>query len=171
MSLHQLDDSERAGVAALEGYGILDTPNEPEFDEIVREAAAIFHTPIALISLLDENRQWFKAKVGMEASETPRSISFCTHAIRGHGVFSVPDTTRDERFASNPLVTEDPGIRSYAGAPLKTVDGIRMGTLCVLDTEPGRVLTTEEQALLHELADRVVLAMEHRRATMTAGNA
>jgi GAF domain-containing protein len=163
MSLHQLDDSDRAGVAALSGYGILDTPNEPEFDEIVREAARTFGTPIALISLLDENRQWFKAKVGLEPSETPRSISFCTHAIRGQGVFSVPDTTVDDRFSSNPLVTGDPGIRSYAGAPLRTPDGVGFGTLCVIGTQPGRVLTAEETVKLESLAVKVMEAMERRR--------
>ncbi len=163
MSLHQLDDSDRAGVAALSGYGILDTPNEPEFDEIVREAARTFGTSIALISLLDENRQWFKAKVGLEPSETPRSISFCTHAIRGQGVFSVPDTTVDDRFSSNPLVTGDPGIRSYAGAPLRTPDGVGFGTLCVIGTQPGRVLTAEETVKLESLAVKVMEAMERRR--------
>ncbi len=163
MSLHQLDDSDRAGVAALSGYGILDTPNEPEFDAIVREAAETFGTPIALISLLDENRQWFKAKIGLEPSETPRSISFCTYAIRGQGVFSVPDTTADDRFSSNPLVTGDPGIRSYAGAPLRTPDGLSFGTLCVIGTQPGRILTLEEQAKLESLAGKVMEAMERRR--------
>ena len=171
MSLHQLNDTERAGVTALSGYGILDTPNEPEFDAIVREAAQTFQTPIALISLLDENRQWFKAKIGLEPSETPRSISFCTHAIRGHGVFSVPDATQDDRFAANPLVTGDPSIRYYAGAPLKTSSGIRMGTLCVIDTRPGRVLTADEEAKLESLAARVVEAMERRRRRNTSAAA
>lgn len=168
MSLHQLTDSERDGVEALVGYGILDTPNEPEFDAIVIEAAAALGAPIALISLLDENRQWFKAKVGLAIDETPRSISFCTFAIRGHGVFSVPDTTVDDRFSSNPLVTGNPNIRSYAGAPLKTSSGIRMGTLCVLDTTAGRTPGAAEQAKLMELADRVVAAMERRRITRDA---
>ncbi|SEN76140.1 GAF domain-containing protein [Sphingomonas gellani] len=162
-SRHQLDEAEKQGLSALAGYGILDTPNEPEFDAIVKEAARTFDFPIALISLLDENRQWFKAKVGLEPSEIPRSISFCTHAVRGSGVFSVADTTQDERFASNPLVTGSPNIRSYAGAPLKTSNGSRVGTLCVIDTRVGRSLTPAEQVRLEELANRVVNAMERRR--------
>lgn len=168
MSLHQLSDSEREGVAALAGYGILDSPNEPEFDEIVREAAATLGMPIALISLLDENRQWFKAKVGLQPSETPRSISFCTHAVRGSDVFVVPDTTRDDRFASNPLVTGDPNIRAYAGAPLKTPSGARIGTLCVIDTKARRTLDPAETSKLEQLAERVMEAMERRRQVKAA---
>ena len=118
---------EQARLAALKGYGVLDTPNEAEFDDIVREAARVLGTPIALISLIDADRQWFKAKVGLEASEAPRSISFCTHAIRGPDILVVEDATEDDRFASNPLVTGDPHIRFYAGTPLKTPGGKRIG--------------------------------------------
>lgn len=160
-----MDDqsNESAQVAALKGYGVLDTPNEAEFDAIVREAALVLGTPIALISLLDENRQWFKAKVGLEPRETPRSISFCTHAIRGSDVFVVEDATKDERFSNNPLVTGNPSIRFYAGAPLKTSSGMRIGTLCVIDSKPHPALTTFETLQLSALADRTMAAMEKRK--------
>ena len=114
-----IDEGRR--IDALKGYGILDTPNEPEFDRIVQEAAAMLGAPIALISLVDEHRQWFKAKLGLEPDEMPRSISFCTHAIHGSDMMVVEDAAEDARFAANPLVTGDPGIRFYAGTPLKNV--------------------------------------------------
>ncbi len=151
-------------MAALTSYGVLDTPNEAEFDAIVREAAKAMRAPIALISLLDDNRQWFKAKVGLEPSETPRSISFCTHAIRGGDVMVVPDARQDDRFAANPLVTGSPNIRFYAGAPLKTASGMRIGTLCVLDDKPRAQLTERQKAMLETLAERTMQAMEERRA-------
>ncbi len=156
--------SEGARVSALRGYGVLDTPNEAAFDEIVREAASVLGTPIALISLIDENRQWFKAKVGLEPSETPRSISFCTHAIRGADVFVVQDATKDERFSANPLVTGDPSIRFYAGAPLKTASGSRIGTICVIDSKAHLALTDRQKADLEALAERTVKLMEVRKA-------
>lgn len=102
---------EMARLAVLRGYGILDTPNEPEFDRLVRRVAHMFNMPIALISFLDETRSWFKARYGLDSSETPSAISFCTHAIKGAEVFIVPDATLDERFACNPLVTGHPHIR------------------------------------------------------------
>ena len=154
---------DRPRVSALNSYGVLDTPNEAEFDAIVREAARILRTPIALISLIDENRQWFKAKVGLEASETPRSISFCTHAIRGPDVFVVEDATKDERFFTNPLVTGDPSIRFYAGAPLKTRSGMRIGTLCVIDSKAHPALSDRQIADLEALAERTMLEMEARK--------
>ena len=161
---HRPDDRPR--IAALNSYGVLDTPNEVEFDAIVREAARILRTPIALISLIDENRQWFKAKVGLEASETPRSISFCTHAIRGPDVFVVEDASKDARFSANPLVTGDPSIRFYAGAPLKTASGMRVGTLCVIDSKVHPALTERQKTDLEALADRTMKAMEARRARL-----
>lgn len=163
------DDSAR--ILALKGYGVLDTPNEAQFDEIVREAAKVLRTPIALISLIDENRQWFKAKVGLEASETPRSISFCTHAIRGPDVFVVEDATKDDRFFDNPLVTGDPSIRFYAGTPLKTSTGKRIGTLCVIDSKPHGALTESEIKQLAALADRTMAALESRRERMERSTA
>ena len=158
-------------MSALKGYGVLDTPNEAEFDKIVREAAAILGTPIALISLIDENRQWFKAKLGLEASETPRSISFCTHAIRGPEVFVVEDATKDDRFSTNPLVTGDPNIRFYAGTPLKTSSGKRIGTLCVIDSKPHGALTEGETKRLVALADRTIAALDTRNERMARSRA
>jgi len=153
----------RDGLAAVRGYGVLDSPNEPEFDAIVREAAALLGTPIALVSLIDENRQWFKAKVGLEASETPLSISFCTHAVQGAGVFEVTDAASDPRFRDNPLVTGDPGIRFYAGAPLRTPGGARIGTLCVIDGKPRPEMSAGDKVKLIRLAERVVTALEMRK--------
>lgn len=154
---------DRPRLAALNSYGLLDTPNEAEFDEIVHEAAKALRTPVALISLIDENRQWFKAKVGLEATETPRTISFCTHAIRGSGILVVEDATTDDRFSSNPLVTGDPNIRFYAGAPLKTSSGMRIGTLCVIDSTARAAPSERQMARLQELADLTVLRMEERK--------
>jgi GAF domain-containing protein len=163
----QNDSDDRSRVAALKSYGVLDTPNEVEFDAIVREAARILRTPVALISLVDENRQWFKAKVGLDASETPRSISFCTHAIRGPDVFVVEDASKDDRFSSNPLVTGDPSIRFYAGAPLKTASGMRIGTLCVIDSKAHPALTDRQRAELQALADRTMLEMDARKKRLS----
>lgn len=147
----------------MNSYGVLDTPNEPEFDKIVREAAASLGVPIALVSLLDENRQWFKAKVGITANETPLSMSFCTHAVQQNGVFEVPDATRDPRFAKNPLVTGEPNIRFYAGVPLRTQNGGRIGTICVIDSKPRAGLSIREQDYLIALAERVMMLLEDRR--------
>lgn len=155
---------EQRQASALRGYGILDSPNEPEFDRIVIEAAALAHTPIALISLLDEHRQWFKARVGLTASETPLAISFCTHAIRGEGeVFEVVDVAADARFRDNPLVTGRPNIRFYAGAPLKSPSGERIGTLCVIDDKPRAGLSPVQKHALSQLARRTVATMEARK--------
>lgn len=160
-----MDKSEEAKrLGELHGYGVLDSPNEAEFDAIVREAARMIGTPIALISLIDENRQWFKAKVGLEPAETPRSISFCTHAIQGTEVFEVSDAREDGRFAGNPLVTGDPNIRFYAGAPLRTSTGRRIGTLCVIDSKARSPLSPEQSAALTALADKTIEALERRKA-------
>jgi GAF domain-containing protein len=161
-------DGETARLKALHGYGVLDTPNEAEFDAIVREAAKALGTPVALISLIDEHRQWFKAKVGLEPAETPRSISFCTHAIRGTEVMVVEDARNDARFADNPLVTGDPNIRFYAGAPLKTRDGQRIGTLCVIDTAVHGPPSAADRTKLEALAARTVQAFERRAARRSA---
>jgi GAF domain-containing protein len=155
------DDQRRA--ATLGGYGVLDSPNEPEFDAIVRAAAAELRVPMALISLSDEHRQWFKAKIGLKASETPLSVSFCTHAIRDSGVFEVEDARDDRRFRDNPLVTGQPNIRFYAGAPLTTSSGTRIGTLCVMDREARTALKPSQRERLAALADRVMEVLEERR--------
>jgi diguanylate cyclase (GGDEF)-like protein len=159
----QTGPDETARLQALRQYGILDTPAEPKFDRIVRLAARLLDMPISLVSLVDETRQWFKAKIGLDASETPRSMAFCAHAIQGEDVMVVEDAGRDPRFVENPLVTGDPLIRFYDGAPLTTDDGYKLGTLCVIDRVP-RQLTLEQTMLLEDLAGLVVDEMELRRA-------
>jgi PAS domain S-box-containing protein len=154
------EESDR--LAALARYAILDTTAEDAFDELVQLASTICGAPIALVSLVDATRQWFKARVGLDVSQTPREISFCTHAIRQHDLFIVHDARTDPRFADNPLVTGDPHIRFYAGAPLTTPDGFNLGTICVIDREP-RVLTETQQQALSALARQVVVQLELRR--------
>ena len=124
---------------------------------------------MALISLIDEDRQWFKSHFGLEASETPLDISFCRHAIEEPTVFVVPDATKDARFAQNPIVTGDPGIRFYAGAPLKSPRGAQIGTLCVVDQLPRRPLRPTEEQMLADLAAIVIDQMELRLALRRAG--
>lgn len=149
-------------MAELRGYGILDTANEPVFDELVKSAARTFTAPIALISLIDEHRQWFKARHGLRPEQTARTISFCIHAIEGSDVFVVPDATRDERFAGNPLVVGAPNIRFYAGAPLSTPSGQRIGTLCVIDTSPRAEFSPAARRILQRMAREVMQAVENR---------
>src|ERR1700722_12799481 len=150
-------------LAALEGYAIMDTAPEQEFDDLVRVAAQVCGAPIALVSLVDSERQWFKAALGIEAKQTPRDIAFCAHAIQHRGVFMVEDATKDARFANNPLVTGDTGLRFYPGQPLETPEGFPLGTLCVLDTEP-RSLTADQQFALKTLARQVASQLELRKA-------
>ena len=150
-------------LAALDSFQILDTKEEIDFDEIVDLASKICNKPISLISLVDDKRQWFKAKVGLNVSETPVEIAFCKHAIEHNNLFLIEDATLDERFKNNPLVTNHPDIRFYAGTPLTTSDGHNIGTLCVLDNKPGQI-TTEQQEALYILGKQVMKQLELRRA-------
>lgn len=143
-------------------YDVLDTVPEELFDDLADLAAVICDAPIALISLVDEDRQWFKSRVGTSVKETSRDISFCAHAIMRQDLFIVPDATKDERFRNNPLVTGQPKIRFYAGAPLITPDGHALGTLCVLDKKP-RQLRPDQKRALEVLARHVMTQLELRR--------
>jgi PAS domain S-box-containing protein len=150
---------------ALARYEILDTPREPEFDDVVRLAANVLDAPIAVVNLIAEGRQWFKAELGIGANELPLDVSICAHAMLQPGIFVVPDTTSDARFACNPLVTGEPGLRFYAGALLVTPEGLPLGTLCVLDTKPRPGGITDHQRLaLEVLARQVMTQLELRRA-------
>ncbi|MGZ9733822.1 PAS domain S-box protein [Flavobacterium sp. GNP002] len=154
------NESER--LTALESYSIMDTLPEKEYDAITQLASYICGTPIALVSLLDKERQWFKSSVGLGASETPREISFCQYAIMGEEVYEVANALENKLFAANPLVTGNPDIRFYAGAPLKDSDGFNLGSLCVIDTVP-RTLSTEQKNALKLLANQVVLLLQLRK--------
>ncbi len=154
--------NEDARVIALDKYAILDTDPEQFFDDLTLLASHVCNTPIALISLVDEDRQWFKSRVGLDASETSRDIAFCSTAILQSDVFVVPDALADERFRDNPLVVSDPHIRFYAGAPLINEDGYALGTLCVVDRAP-RELAPEQKEALKALSRLVLAQLEFRR--------
>lgn len=160
--------SEMARLAALRSFGVLDTAPENDYDDLTRLAAAICHTPMALISLVDEDRQWFKSRLGLEAQETPLSLSFCRHALaRPDEIMMVPDARKDARFQNHPLVVGEPHIRFYAGAPLVTDEGFALGTLCVIDFVP-RELADAQCDALKILARQVMTQLELRRALRRA---
>ena len=153
---------EAARIAALNRYAILDTEPEQSFDDLVILAAYVCKTPMAMLSLVDEHRQWFKSKVGVQVRETPREVSICSHAIRQEDLFVVPDTLEDPRFRENVLVVGEPRIRFYAGAPLVNEDGFALGTLCVVDREP-RELDEDQRSALMSLRRLALAQMELRQ--------
>ncbi len=155
------EESDR--LKALEAYDILDTPLEKDFDDIARVAALVLKMPISVVNFIAEKRQWFKAEVGLGVRETPLDVAICTHAILQRGLFVVPDTTLDERFRDNPLVTGEPHLRFYAGALLETPEGLPLGTMCVLDYQP-REFSEQEGFVLQSLARQVMTQLELRRA-------
>ncbi len=165
-----LPTREEERLAVLRDYKILDTPSEEAYDDITALAAFICGVPIALISLVDADRQWFKSKVGIDISETKRDVSICAHAILNQGITVIRDTREDPRFASNPLVTLTPAIRFYAGVPLRAADNHPIGTLCVIDHQP-RDLSDAQIRTLEALARQVVLQLELRRSSALLADA
>ena len=155
----KIPENENSRLHDLYESGLLDTPREVEFDEIVELASSLCNMPISLITLIDSNRQWFKASTGIDVTETSRDVSFCSHAILQDQLFEVPDTMEDNRFSDNPFVINEPGIRFYAGMPLVTSSGSRLGTLCVLDKTPGH-LTGKQKFGLKVLANNVIKITE-----------
>ena len=150
MTAPAIPENEEERIDTLHALEVLDTEPEERFDRLTRLARRLFGVPIALVSLIDEHRQWSKSAQGVERSESPREISFCGHAILGEDVLLIPDTQRDERFRDNPHVTGEPNIRFYAGCPLKAPNGSKLGTLCIIDLEP-RDFGEEEKNLLRDL--------------------
>ncbi|MEL7450198.1 MAG: sensor domain-containing diguanylate cyclase [Pseudomonadota bacterium] len=154
MKKPRIPDNEAARVLALRKLQLLDTQSEERFDRITRTAKRLFDVDTCLVSLVDSDRQWFKSRQGLDATETPREISFCGHAILEQQILVVEDATQDPRFFDNPLVTGDPGIRFYAGVPLHSPDGYHVGTLCLIHGEP-RTCSAEDEASLQDLAGLV----------------
>ncbi|GAA2641203.1 GAF domain-containing sensor histidine kinase [Paractinoplanes durhamensis] len=164
-----LPDNETDRLSALYALDILDSAPEQDFDDIVQLASNVCGTPMSLVTLVDTDRQWFKARVGTDLTETSRDLSFCAHAILGRDLLVVPDATKDARFADNPSVDMEGGIRFYAGAPLVTTDGYALGTLCVIDNSPRSVGVEQLQAL-RALARQVTSQMELRRHSVALAN-
>jgi len=161
MKLAPIPENDDARLKSLEDMEILSTPREADLDRITRTAQRYFNTEIALISLVDKERQWFKSRYGIDVTETPRDISFCGHAIMGDDTFVVENATGDERFCDNPLVTEGPEIRFYAGQPLTNTEGFRIGTLCVISAEP-REVSQDDREVLMDLGRMIEIVLENR---------
>jgi len=157
-------DCEARRLEALRAYHVLDSAREQAYDDITKLASFICETPVAMISLVDDCRQWFKSKTGTETQETSRDVAFCAHTILDSHVFVVPDASNDTRFADNPLVTGESRVRFYAGAPLLTHEGYAMGALCVTDRVP-RSLSREQTDALEALARQTIALMELRRVS------
>ena len=155
-------DGEDQRLDALRSYAILDTAPEPAFDQIAAQAAELFDSPIALVSLVDEDRQWFKARIGLDFDQTDRDQSFCAHALGQATALVVPDATLDVRFADNPLVVGEPMVRSYAGAQIRTRDGHALGTVCVLD-QKSRTFSETQVAALRLLGAEAATLLRIRR--------
>lgn len=169
MTFSSESEREQSRLAELLGLGLVDTAPSPSFDAITAAAVETFAVPISAISFVDEHRQWFKSAVGLGATtQTPRDVSFCAHVVSSQGYVEVCDATKDDRFAANPLVTDDPSIRFYAGAPITSKDGNTLGAVCVIDTVP-RQLTNSQRSILEHLAAMAAALCEehaHRRETM-----
>ena len=166
-TIHSTDEQERLRI--LRSYQILDTPEEPEFDSLTRLATRLCEVPIATVTLVDANRQWFKAKTGLTVAETSRDVAFCDYAIRDTQPLVIPDTLLDPRFRDNPLVTGDPHLRFYAGIPLVTPEGAIIGTFCAMDRKP-RELSPRQMEDLTGLAHQAMAQLELRRQrTQLAG--
>jgi signal transduction histidine kinase len=163
MKSANIPESEVERLKTLLDYQVLDTDPEDSFDELTNLAASVCGIPISLVSLIDETRQWFKSHHGLKATETPREIAFCSHAILQDDIFEVSDSRQDERFYDNPLVTDDPNVIFYAGAPLITPEGHCVGTLCVIDHKPKTLSSTQRQQL-RIIANQVVAQLELRKS-------
>lgn len=159
MQAPETPSNEALRIETLRQFLILDTPPEERFDNLTRAAAAFFRVEIAVVSLVDVNRQWFKSICGLDVAETPRDISFCGHAILQDQVMMIEDALLDERFVDNPLVTGEPKIRFYAGAPLKAKNGVNVGTLCLIDRHP-KTLSSADIEMLQDMARVVVGELE-----------
>lgn len=155
------DDAQR--VNSLASYNILDTPSEEAFDRLTRLACRQFATPVALLTLVDRTRQWFKSRQGFDTPETPRDLAFCGHAILSDAPLVVLNTKRDARFRTNPLVCGSPGVRFYAGAPLVTREGFRLGCLCIIDFEPRADFPPEEISELQDFAHTAMQMIDLRK--------
>jgi len=162
MQVPSKPDNESARLASLLSYHVLDTPNEKPFDDIVKIAAYILDVPTALVSFIDTDRQWFKARYGLDTLETSREISFCGHVVAGGETLIVPNAIEDERFKDNPFVEDPPNVRAYIGVPLRTANDHVLGTLCALDVKP-RAFSPQQLEMVSLLADRVMSELELRR--------
>lgn len=161
--LYPIPANEQLRLTALHEYQLIDTPPEEDFDRLIALAARLFDVPIVLVSLVDRDRQFFKARIGLDVCETSRDVSFCAHAIIQDDILLIPDAVKDPRFASNPLVLGPPFIRFYAGKPLVAPGGERLGTVCLIDTKPRHTFGAEDRKNLSDLAALVMDRMEVRR--------